>query len=145
MLLLYVFIILLVLLTLLSAFGGSIRAAPAASPVLKFEKFSANEQNEIEEFMASEPFRRGLYPPTSAPIMANVVSPGSYQSYQSSSDYPPIYRPTSEPPAPQMPSSISAPAQYNMPMQRYEMYEEKIEEAHNIEPFEENELQQASY
>jgi hypothetical protein len=136
MLLLYVFIILLVLLTLLSAFGGSIRAAPAASPVLKFEKFSPTERNEIEEFMASEPFRRGLYPPASAPIMADVVSPGSYQS---SSDYPPMYMPPSEPPAPQMTPYVSAPAQYN------NMYEEKFEEAHNIEPFEQNELQQASY
>ena len=140
MLLLYVFIILLILLTLLSAFGGSIRAAPSPSPLVKFEKFSAEEQNEIEEFMASEPFRRGLNPPTMAPLMANVVSPGTYQQ----ADYLPTYNQSYSAPATSMMMATPQSQFYEPQQQQYEMYQEKIDDG-MIEPFEQNELQQAAY
>jgi len=136
MLLLYVFIVLLILLTLLSAFGGSIRAAPA--PMVRFEKFTDEEKEELEEFVASEPFRRGLYPQSPAPampIMANVVPLGG--STPSMYVPPPSMdsRPT---PAPMMTSYMSP----SMPPPSMEMYKE-ID--HAIEPFEQNDLMQASY
>ena len=172
MLLLYVFIVLLILLTLLSAFGGSIRASPA--PAVRFEKFTDEEQEEIEEFIASEPFRRGLYAPSPAPAMMEpqVFRPMSTSSQ--SMTMPMMSSPsmamTSSPSMPMMSSPsmpmmsgssmpmMSSPSMpmmsgSSMPMMSspsmaapsMEMYEEIERDGGAIEPFEQNDVLQASY
>jgi hypothetical protein len=151
MLLLYVFIVLLILLTLLSAFGGSIRASSPA-PAVRFERFTDAEQEELEEFIASEPFRRGLYAPSPAPMMEPQIfrpmsasSPAMSMPMMSS---PSMSMPMMSSPSMSMPM-MSSPSM-SMPMMSapapmMEMYEEIEKDGGAIEPFEQNDILQASY
>ena len=180
MLLLYVFIVLLILLTLLSAFGGSIRASP--TPAVRFEKFSDEEKEELEEFIASEPFRSGLYGPSpimepqlfrpmnassstmSGPTMPMMTSPamsgrrGRARGAGAPKPSPPSVSTMPMMTSPAMSGStmpmMTSPAMSGstMPMMTspamsgsMEMYEEIENEYGAIEPFEQNDLLQASY
>jgi hypothetical protein len=154
MLLLYVFIVLLILLTLLSAFGGSIRASPA--PAVRFERFTDEEREELEEFIGSEPFQRGLYAPSPAPMEPQIFRPMSTSSptmsmpTMTSSSMPMMSSPSMSMPTMSSPSmsmpmmSTTAPASM-MGSSSMEMYEEIERDGGAIEPFEQNDLLQASY
>ena len=139
MLLLYVFIVLLILLTLLSAFGGSIRTAPA--PAVRFEKFTDEEKEDLEEFVASEPFRRGLYGPAPSPMM--TMEPQIFRPMSASS--PSMSMPMMAGSSPSMSMPMMAGSSPSMAAPSMEMYEEIERDGGAIEPFEQNDVLQASY
>ena len=140
MLLLYVFIVLLILLTLLSAFGGSIRTAPA--PAVRFEKFTDEEKEDLEEFVASEPFRRGLYGPAPSPMM--TMEPQIFRPMMAGSS-PSMSMPMMAGSSPSMSMPMMAGSSPSMAAPSMEMYEEIERDGGAIEPFEQNDVLQASY